>query len=85
MDDPLDDDALDVSSSMIIDKEEYPTHHTDSNHVRSWKPFSSDPHLPQSTLITPYEDSERVPQDESETADPEGGPEVATLRNKYTP
>ena len=86
MDDPLDDDALDVAVSMISNNgEEDPTHHTDSNHVRSWTSFSPDLHFPQPTLITPDEGSEGVPQDVSETADPEGEPEGATLRNKDTP
>ena len=48
-------------------------------------PLSSpDPHLPQPTLIPPYEDSEGVPQYDSETADPKGDPEGATPRNKDT-
>ena len=52
MDDPLDDDALAVATSMINDyEEEYPTHHTDFKHVCSWTPFSSDHHLPEPTLI----------------------------------
>ena len=56
MDDPLDDDALAVTPSMISnDEEKDPTHHTDSDHVRSWTPFIPYPHLPQPTLITPDE------------------------------
>ena len=43
MDYLLDDDALDVAPSMISDdEEEDPSHHTDSNHVCSWTPFSPD-------------------------------------------
>ena len=74
MDDPLYDDALAVAPSMISNKEEYPTHHTESNHVRSWTPFRPDPHLPQPTLILKDEDSEGVPKNDSETNDPEGDP-----------
>ena len=52
MDDPLDDDLLAVTTSMISDDEEEDhTHHTDSDHVRSWTPFSPDPHLPKPTII----------------------------------
>ena len=80
------DDALAVAHSMISnDEEEYPTHHTDSEHFRSWTPFTPDPNLPQPTLIPPDEDSEGVPQDDSETTDPEGEPEGDNLSNKYTP
>ena len=85
MDYPLYDDALAVATSMISDEEEDPTHHKESNHVRSWTPFSPDPHLPQPTLVTPDEDPEGVPQDDSETSDPEGEPEGATISNKDTP
>ena len=56
MDDPLDDYALAVAPSMVSDGEEYPTHKNDSYHVRSWTPFSPDPHLPQPTLIPQDED-----------------------------
>ena len=86
MDDPLDDDGLDVASSIISnDDEEDPTHHTKYNHVPSWTPFIPDPRLPQTTIIPPDKDLEGVPQDDSETADPEGGAEGATLRNKHNP
>ena len=76
---------MDVSTSMISDEEEDPTHNTDSNHVRSWIPLSPDPHIPHPTLIPPDEDSEGVPQYESETADPEVEPDGAILINKDTP
>ena len=85
MDDPLDNDALSFAPYMISNEEEYPTHHTDSKHDLSWTPFSPDLHLPQPTIIPPDEDSEGVPQDDLETADPEGEPEGATLSNKDTP
>ena len=67
------------------DEEEDPTHHTDSNHFRSWTPSRPDLLLPQSTLILQDEDSEGVPQYDSETADPEEEPEGANLSNKDTP
>ena len=79
MDNLLDDDDLAVATSMIGNKEEYPTNNTNSNHVHSWTPFSPDPNRHQPTLIPPDEDSEGVTQDDSETADLEGEPEGATL------
>ena len=85
MDDPLDNDALDVAPSVISDEEEDPNHRNTSNHFRYYTHFSPDPHLLQLTLIPPYKDSEGVPKDDLETADPEGDPEGATLGNKYTP
>ena len=76
---------MSLAPYMISNEEEYPTHHTDSKHDRFWTPFRPDLHLPQPTIIPPDKDSEGVPQDDSETSDPEGDPEVPTLGNKDTP
>ena len=79
MDDPLDDDAFAVAPSMINENEEHniPLHtSSNTNLIRSWTPFTSDPHLPQPipSQARPEGDLDNDPEKADTEGEQEGAP-----------